>query len=153
VWWPWILAAVLLLLAIAALIWWYRRRRAEAVVVPDIPFIDPRERALQEIQRIREARLVEHGQTKQHYVLLSEALRAFAMSVESDWSTDLTTNELAPRLKRRPEAAPLLGILRAADEVKFARHQPTAKAATDDLDAAEQWVRTFNAPVATAEAA
>ena len=44
-------------------------------------------------------RLVEHGNFKQHYVLISEALRSYAMAAESDWSTDLTTDELAPQLK------------------------------------------------------
>ena len=154
VWWPYIVAAVLLLLAIAALIWWYRKRRAARVVEPVLPVIDPRERALEEIQRIRQARYVEQNNFKQHYVALSETLRVYAMSAESDWSTDLTTEELAPRLKRRPDAAPLLKLLRSSDNVKFARYQPQPAEATADLDAAEQWIRSFNAPVApTAEAA
>jgi hypothetical protein len=153
VWWPWILAAVLLLLAIAALIWWYRRRRKTQVVVPEIPFIDPRERALEQLREVRAAQLVAHGNFKQHYVRLSEVLRVYAMSVESDWSTDLTTEELAPRLKRRPDSAPLLKLLRSADSVKFARYQPSAAEANADLDAAEAWVQSFNRPIAAAEAA
>jgi hypothetical protein len=155
VWWPWILAAILLLLAIAAFIWWYRKRRAARVVEePALPQIDPRERALRELQAIRDARYAEVGNYRQHYIKLSETLRTFAMSVESDWSTDLTTDELAPRLKRRADAAALLKLLRSSDAVKFARHQPPASEATGDLDAAEQWVRSFNAPMQpTAEAA
>jgi hypothetical protein len=154
IWWPWIVAAVLLLIAIAALVWWYRKRRAARVVEPVLPVIDPRQRALEEINRIRQARYVEQNNFKQHYVALSETLRVYAMSAESDWSTDLTTEELAPRLKRRPDAAPLLKLLRSSDNVKFARYQPPAAEATADLDAAEDWIRNFNAPLQpTAEAA
>jgi hypothetical protein len=121
--------------------------------VPEVQMIHPRERALRELQQLREARLVESNQMKPHYVKLSEILRVYAMSAESDWSTDLTTDELAPRLKRRPDAAPLIRVLRNADAVKFARHQPPPADAKADLDNAEAWVREFNQPVATAEAA
>ena len=144
VWWPLILI-VLLLLALAALAyWWYRRRKQVELVIPDTPQIDPRQRALQQLQLIREQRLIEHGQYKQYYVLLSEALRGFAAALEPDWSTDLTTDELAPRLKRRPEANPLLRLLRSADTVKFARYQPNPTEARTDLDDAMGWVGSFN---------
>lgn len=154
VWWPWILAAVLLLLAIAALIWWWRRRQARQVeVVPEVPAIHPRDRALRELAELRAAGYLEHNQLRLHYIRLSEILRAYAMSVESDWSTDLTTDELAPRVKRRAEAAPLVRMLRSADAVKFARHVPPAGEAKADLDNAEAWVREFPRPVPQAEAA
>jgi hypothetical protein len=151
-WWPWLIAAALLLLLIGLLIWWWRRRKAE-VAAPVIPVIDPRERALQELQRIRQLRLIEQSQFKQHYILLSEVLRIFAAGLQSDWSTDLTTTELAPRLKRRPDASPLLRVLKSADMVKFARREPSATEARNDLDAAEAWVQSFNRPTPAAEAA
>ena len=153
-WWPWLIAAALLLALIGLAYWWYRRRRREAAVaMPAQPMVDPRERALQELRRLRELRLVEQQQFKQHYILLSEVLRSFAAASEAEWSTDLTTDELAPRVKRRSDAAPLIRILRNADTVKFAKRVPPATEARTDLDAAEEWVRTFNRPVATAEAA
>ena len=152
-WWPWVLAA-LLVAALAALAWWwYRKRRAAQVEVPLIPFIDPRERALEELRRIRAMQLLEQSEFKHFYILLSEVLRSFAGSLESDWTTDLTTDELAPRLKRRPEAAPLLRLLRSADMVKFARRQPALNEARADLDAAEAWVRSFDRRADAAEAA
>ena len=144
VWWP-ILLLLLLLLVLAALAWWwYRRRRPAELEVPEAPPIDPRQRALQQLQQIREQRLIEHGHYKQYYILLSESLRGFAAALESDWSTDLTTDELAPRLKRRPETNPLLRLLRSADSVKFARYQPNPTEARTDLDDAFGWVGSFN---------
>jgi hypothetical protein len=152
-WWPWLLAAAVLLLVIGLLIWWYRKRRKVPVEMPQIPMVDPRERALKQLQHIAELRLAEQGQFKQHYILLSETLRNFATAMEPEWSTDLTTEELAPRVKRRADAAPLITLLRSADTVKFARRQPTEAEARNDLQAAEQWVRAFNRPAETAEAA
>ncbi len=108
---------------------------------------------MQELQRIRELRLIEQGEFKQHYVLLSEVLRSFAADVEAEWSTDLTTDELAPRLKSRPDASLLLKLLRSADTVKFARRIPSMTEARADLDDAEGWVAAFNRRTATAEAA
>lgn len=144
IWWPWVLAA-LVVLAIAALgWWWYRRRKAAQGEITIAPFIDPRERAARELQRIRALQLIEKGELKQHYILVAETLRIFAGALESDWSTDLTTEELGLRIKRRPDAAPLLRLLRSADMVKFARREPTAAEARADLDAAEQWVQEYD---------
>jgi hypothetical protein len=106
--------------------------------------IDPRQHTLHQLQHIREQKLIEHGEYKQFYILLSEALRAFAGVMEPDWSTDLTTDELAPRLKRRPDANALLRMLRSADAVKFARYQPKPAEARGDLDDAIAWVGSFN---------
>ena len=153
VWWPWLVALAVLLLLAALAYWWYRKRRAAQTEVEIVPFVDPRERALQEIKRIRELQLIEQAQYKRHYILLSDVLRSFAASLESDWSTDLTTDELAPRLKRRSEAAPLMRLLRSADMVKFARRVPAATEARADTDAAEEWVRSFERRAETAEAA
>jgi hypothetical protein len=152
-WWPWLIAAALVLALLALSYWWYRRRRKAEISVPVIPLVDPRERALQELRRIRELRLIEHQDFKQHYILLSEVLRTFAAATEPEWSTDLTTDELAPRVKRRSDATPLIKLLRNSDTVKFARRVPTANEARNDLDAAEAWVRSFNRPNETAEAA
>ncbi|HEX6063382.1 MAG TPA: DUF4381 family protein [Longimicrobiales bacterium] len=153
VWWPWILA-LLLLLALAALAyWWYRKRQPEPVAVPLAPVVDPREQALRELQRIRAQRLIEQGEFKHHYVLVTEVLRRFAEATEPDWSTDLTTDELAPRLKRRPDAGLLLKLLRSADTVKFARRVPTPAEARADMDDAEGWISSFNRRAEPAEAA
>ena len=144
IWWPYILLALLLIALAALAYWWYRRRQQVVDVVADVPQIDPRQRALQQLQLIREQRLIEHGNYKQFYVLLSETLRGFAAALERDWTTDLTTDELAPRLKRRPEASALLRLLRSSDSVKFARYQPNPTEARTDLDDAIGWVGSFN---------
>lgn len=155
IWWPWILGAGLALIAAALLFWWYRKRRREVVELASIPVIDPREHALQEIARIRALGLIEQKQYRQHYILLTQVVREFAERMEPGWSTDLTTEELAPRMKPRKEAHALLAMLRSADMVKFAKQQPTAAQADSDLATAEAFVREFNKPepLATPEAA
>jgi hypothetical protein len=152
IWWPWLLAAALLI-ALAALIWWWYRRRQRHVEAPALVLIDPREQALLELARIRESGVIERGELKQFYISLSDVLRGFAAALESDWTTDLTTEELAPRLKRIAETAPLLALLRSADTVKFARRRASAEEAGRDLDTAESWIGSFNRRVDAAEAA
>jgi Mn-dependent DtxR family transcriptional regulator len=75
-------------------------------------------------------------------------MRTYVSKIDSNWSTDLTTNELAARLgPLAPAAAPLLAVLARADLVKFARHRPVSSEANGDLVALRQWVTTFEKPL------
>ena len=150
VWWPWIVGLLILLALIAASIWWYRRRR-KAVEADALPMIMPRERALQELDRIQKLGLVEAGDFKRHYTLLSEVLRKYTATVEPAWGTDLTTDELAARTREVEETRPAIAVLRQADLVKFARSTPDAETARRDLDRAREWVSSYPA-TATAPA-
>lgn len=154
-WWP-ILLALLLAAAVAAALWyWWKRRRrpvqaAPAVAVVRVP---PRDAALQQLAALRTSGLLERGEFKEFYVAMTEALRHYLAALHPAWSADLTTAELAPRLRastgvRNPaELAPLLA---AADLVKFARRPATATDALRDLDLAVYWVEQAE-PAADAE--
>jgi hypothetical protein len=148
VWWPWLLGLMLALAVAVALFWWWRkRRRAQPEDVP-LPVIMPRERALEELERIRKLGLVREGDFKRHYTLVSEVLRKYMSTTEPKWSTDLTTDELAQRTKDVAEAKPALSVLRQADMVKFARSIPDAQTAERDLERTREWITQYPAPVA-----
>ena len=148
VWWPWVLALILALAIVLALIWWWRKRRkAEPEDVP-LPTIMPRERALEELERIRKLGLVREGDFKRHYTLVSEVLRKYMSTTEPKWSTDLTTDELAQKTKDVAEAKPAISVLRQADMVKFARSIPDAQTAERDLERTSEWIAQYPAPAA-----
>jgi hypothetical protein len=143
-WWPWLLAALLLLIALALAYWWYRRRkRAAQPLTAALPVIMPRERALEELERIRKLGLVEQQEFKKFYTLVSEVLRQYMASAERAWSTDLTTDELAHRTRHIGDVANAISVLRSSDYVKFARGGSTAADARADWDKAHDWISSF----------
>lgn len=144
--WPFLLAMLGLIAAAGGLLFWYRRRRGDApepILVP--PPVPPRERALAMLDRARSLGLVEAGEYKAFYTLVSEAVRGYMEAVDPRWSGDLTTSELVPRLASLEEEprASLVAVLSAADLVKFARHRPTPEAAFLDWQRARDWVATY----------
>lgn len=147
-WWPILLALLLALAVAAAIYWWWRRRRkdAPAVVVPGVP---PRAEALQALAELQAAGLLERGEVRLFYERLTGVLRHYAAAVNAGWSADLTTSELAARLRAdlpAPEALELVRILGAADLVKFARARLPAAVASNDLDAGRAWVENVGLP-------
>jgi hypothetical protein len=154
-WWP-ILLALALLAALAALAWWlYRRRRRPVPVVSSEPRISPREEVIAALERARRAGLVEAGRMKEFYSQVSDALRRYMDAIEPRWGADLTTSELAGRMRGLapdPMTAEVLGILGEADLVKFARLKMTPTDALTRLGAARAWVERWDWPPAEPEA-
>jgi hypothetical protein len=148
-WWPFVLL-LLALLALAALAyWWHRRRRPAAVLAPAVPRRHPREIALAALHEARQAGLIERSEWKEFYTRVAHAVRVYLEAVEPAWGEDLTTTELLARVRERagPEhAVALARLLRPADQVKFARHQPDAASAIEEWEAARQWIEDFQWP-------
>lgn len=153
VWWPWILALVLLLLIGALAYWWWRRRNRVEKVVPLIPSRPAREVALERLDAAKAGGLVESGKLKEFYSEVADALRAYVADVDPSLSTDLTTSEVAARIRARgtdANAVELLTLLGAADLVKFARRQPRAAEAYDEWARVRKWVAEVTWPPVTA---
>jgi hypothetical protein len=159
VWWPLLLGLALLLLAAALLYAWWRRRRRprEAAPAAAVPAVPPREAALARLEQLRRSGLLERGELRPYYETLTETLRRYAASVEPAWGTDLTTSELAQRLRaadrlQLTDALELTRVLGAADLVKFARATPPSEAAAHDLAGARAWIERVPPPAAEIEA-
>jgi hypothetical protein len=125
-WWPLLLLALLLLAALIALDLWWKRRQPKEVAEPIVlvPRVPPREAALAQLDALRREGLLERGELKLYYARLTEILRHYAAAIEPRWSVDLTTSELAGRVRRvnaGAAALELIRILGTADLVKFAR--------------------------------
>lgn len=148
IWWPLLLALLILALIITGLYMWWRRRRGKEAPLVFTPAIPPLEVALARFAALRREGLIERGEFRAFYDQLTETLRHYAAAVEPHWSVDLTTSELAARLRADAgvtDALELTRILGAADMVKFARAVTTRENAAGDLDAAQAWVQRFAA--------
>lgn len=133
--WIAIAAGVLLLALVGLLVYWlWRRRRSTDHAVP---FFKPIDYAA-EFDRIAGLGLVERGDFKMYYSLLSENLRRFLEHRLEIVAMEQTTSELAAALRGvevdNRLAQQIIEYLGAADLVKFARFHPdfdTARRAPD----------------------
>jgi hypothetical protein len=148
---PWWLLPALVLVALAALAaawWWLGRRRPARAVTPAV-VLAPRPRALAELEEARAAGHVERREWKEFYTRVSHAVRWYMEAVRPGWGEDLTTTEALSRVHADlgpAEAAALGEILRAADRVKFARHEPAPDEALGLWTAARRWIEAVDAP-------
>jgi hypothetical protein len=147
VWWPLVLAGVSALLALAALLWWWRRRARRADPAPAAPTVSPRDAALAALEAARHSGALEAGAYRHFYSDVSDVLRMYVAALDPVLGPDLTTTELTARLHttgRAGSARDLGAVLRAADHVKFARHQPDVPAALSHWEQARAFVTTFD---------
>jgi len=147
--WAWIAAGILVALALLAWGAWRRRRRPRPAAG-----MDPRARALAELDRLRASGLLEVD-VEAFAAGTSAALRGFAAVADPRLGADLTTSELLDRLletgARGEDVEALERALAQADLAKFARRPPPRERALQDWEAARRWVQGFGRP-ASAEA-
>jgi hypothetical protein len=132
--WLWIGGAVALLLLALALIGalWLRRRRTTDAAPPK----PAHEVALARLRALRDRERGNPAAVRALYFELSEVVRTYVEGRFGLNATDLTTEEILPRLAGLPglegrDALALQRFLRATDRVKFAAHEPAA-AEVDD---------------------
>ena len=127
----WILAALAVLVLIAGLVWFIRKRRKKEPVFRLKPkvVLQPHERALQEIEKLRVKKLWQAGRVKEYHSELTEILRRYVEDrfqvpaleqTSSEIAEDLVTHSDCPR----PSLDKLSSLLVLADMVKFAKALP-----------------------------
>jgi len=140
---PWILLSLLVAL-FAWLIYRYAgrfRKKPQAAEVPEI--IEPAHIiAFRELERLKEEKLWQAGETKKYYTRLTEILRQYLENRFRVYSLELTTSETLDALVktgfRKDETyAVLRSVLNEADLVKFAKYKP--EPAENDLSFENSW--------------
>jgi hypothetical protein len=155
--WGWTLALIALALALvaAAILYWRGRRRTEGPPEP-VPAEPPEVVARRELDRLERDGLLERGRFEEFYVRGSHVLREYAGRRFELPILDLTTSEALERLASAGKADDTGRVMRplldAADEVKFARHEPEAADGVHWLGRARDFVEeTTRAARAAAE--
>jgi hypothetical protein len=126
-------------IAVAAMLSRKRRKVAQRIV-------PPHEWALGELDRLEAKRLIEQARFHELYFALSDIVRQYIERRFGIMAPERTTEEFL----RETRGSPLLGddhrdllgrFLRAADMVKFARHEPSADEAQRAFAAARGFVK------------
>ena len=137
----WLLLLILPVLA-SAIAWYILKRRKKKVSAPVI--IKPLDE-MEEFERIRAMHLLESGQVKELYLMVSTAMRGFIhrnMGFEAIYNT---TEEIKRTLARQPRyggvADSFREIFEESDMVKFAKYIPPVEISSTVIDRAEDPVR------------
>ena len=140
---------------LGVLLYWLRRRRRRPRPQPIVAPRDAREQALEALDAARASGLA-NGEARAFYILVSDALRGFALAIRPRWSPDLTTTELERRMEKDGVAArdiaPLRSVLHTADLAKFGRYPIPADTALRDWEEARRWVEEFGREAGAARA-
>jgi hypothetical protein len=144
--WAWVILGVLAAVAIVALVVWRRRRRARASAPSAGPEArDPLAEALAALASLRGLSLPEHGRFAEHAFRLGQILRRYLEAVIRTTHPGDTTPELVAHLRlaglESDDLARLSGLLRAWDQVKFAREPFTFEEAIRAERATEAFLR------------
>jgi len=115
------------LLALACGVLWRRRRKRAA---PPAPMIPAHERALNALDALLAERLLERGEYKLFYIVVSDILRRFIEERYGLHAPERTTEEFLVELGNtsvleRNQKLTLRDFLKHCDLVKFAEHQPS----------------------------
>ena len=143
--WLWFVLGGLLLAALG-LWWWLRRRRHQVAVTPVAPPLPAHELALAELRKLEAQQLPGAGKIKEHYVRLSEILRAYLeRSPQFGFAAlEETTDEILRELRERDYSPrvveALAGLCEEADLVKFAKYEPTIVECEASLDQVRRFV-------------
>jgi hypothetical protein len=152
--WPWLVAGLLLaLIAGAGGYWAYRRWRGQPLFAPARDNRPAWQVALDELARIEGLGLVEQRRVKEHYTLVTDALRTYLEKQFNLRVFEHTTSEMKPVL-RQSDLAPehtrrFLELFTESDLVKFAKLTPDAGVARQLVVEARQLVEVTRPPLET----
>ena len=125
---------VLLVLALAAIgvgIWWFlthRRQVQQALgLAAPVDNRDPHQRAVDNLEELREKRLWQAGKVKEYHTELTDIVRRFIEESTDVRATDMTSDETLEEMEGKRwkvENGLLRDIFSTADMVKFAKSEP-----------------------------
>lgn len=128
---PFILAILIVIGMIISLIWYLKKRKKQEPVFRLKPrmVLQPHEKALQELEKLRVKKLWQEGKIKEYHSELTEILRKYIEEQFHVPALELTSGEVMDNLRKdsvcaKPALERLNGILQMADIAKFAKGKP-----------------------------
>ncbi len=134
--WAWIL--IIIALALLAYYLFRRLRKKSGKTIEPTPVIVIDE--IEEFKKIKAQNLPEQGQTKEHYILISDAMRSFLYRTLSFDAIYETSYEILLQLRKQQisddEYRQISDIFSESDMVKFAKYTPSLDEAMRAVDRA-----------------
>ncbi|MBN2402596.1 MAG: hypothetical protein JXN64_09355 [Spirochaetes bacterium] len=143
---PWVIAGLLLIALAAGIYYRIKIQCKKNLTSKDIK--PPHVIAKEEIEKLKALNLIDKGEYKEFYFRFSEILRQYIEKLRGFPAAELTTEEIARRIKEERDRK-LLPILREADMVKFADAIPVKAKNEEDIRAALEYIKATT-PVPTA---
>ena len=151
-WWKYLLGFVLLA-GIGALIYWYFKKRQKEKIEEEI-YKTPIEKATTLLNNLEKKELWQHGEVKAYYSELTDIVRIYIEEAIEIPAMESTTTELIEGLKVASQKKKmklskdtfdnLLGVLKQADLVKFAKSKPMDFEITEDRKKIERAIVTLD---------
>ncbi|HEY6143112.1 MAG TPA: hypothetical protein VIV55_06730, partial [Flavobacterium sp.] len=151
-WWKYLLGLVLLA-SLGALAYWYFKKR-QSVIVEEEVYKTPIEKATSLLNNLEQKELWQHGEVKEYYSELTDIVRNYIEEAIEIPAMESTTTELIEGLKGASQKKKmklsketfdsLLGVLKQADLVKFAKSKPMDFEITEDRKKIERTIVTLD---------
>lgn len=146
---PYILLALALILLVIGIIWYINKRKKNEPLIQLRPKVrlQPHEKALQDLEKLRTKKLWQEGHVKQYYSELTEIIRLYIEQGFEIPAMESTTSEIMEGLGRKGGfndtiAGRIEYILRLADMVKFAKAIPVPTENEKALEGGIEFVRS-----------
>ncbi|WP_281336872.1 hypothetical protein [Flavobacterium eburneipallidum] len=151
-WWKYLLG-FLLLAGLGALGYWFYKKRKRVIVEEEI-YKTPIEKATSLLNNLEKKELWQHGEVKEYYSELTDIVRNYIEEAIEIPAMESTTSELIEGLKGASQKKKmklskdtfdnLLGVLKQADLVKFAKSKPLDFEITEDRKKIERAIVTLD---------
>lgn len=151
-WWKYLLGLVLLG-GLGALGYWYYKKRQNVKVEEEV-YKTPIEKATNLLNNLEKKELWQHGEVKEYYSELTDIVRNYIEEAIEIPAMESTTSELIEGLKKASQKKKmklskdtfdnLLGVLKQADLVKFAKSKPLDFEITEDRKKIERAIVTLD---------
>ncbi len=151
-WWKYLLGLVLIA-GLGAFIYWYTKKRQKKTIEKEI-YKTPIEKATSLLNNLEKKELWQHGEVKAYYSELTDIVRNYIEEAIEIPAMESTTSELIEGLKMVSQKKKmnlskdtfdnLLGVLKQADLVKFAKSKPLDFEITEDRKKLERAIVTLD---------
>ncbi len=151
-WWKYLLGLVLLA-GLGALGYWYFKKRQKEKIEEEV-YKTPIEKATNLLNNLEKKELWQHGEVKAYYSELTDIVRNYIEEAIEIPAMESTTTELIEGLKVASQKKKmklskdtfdnLLGVLKQADLVKFAKSKPMDFEITEDRKKIERAIVTLD---------
>ena len=141
--------ALFILGGIGGVYYYYSKKKSENIFTEEGPRRPPEEVAYERLERLQKMGLLDEGNIKEYYILLSEIIRKYLGSKYDIPVLDRTTYEVFVELRKanidKKNTSYIKEFLEECDLVKFARYKPENKIIEEEfLKAREIIDRTRN---------
>ncbi|MEI8007336.1 MAG: hypothetical protein WCI48_14115 [Bacteroidota bacterium] len=152
---PYILIALAVIALIILLVWYRKKRKKHEPLIQIRPKVrlQPHEKALQELEKLRTKKLWQEGKVKEYHSELTDILRIYIETGFGVPAMESTTYEIIQKLRQDNVFAKALiekldRLLQNADMVKFAKMVPLPQDNETALNAGIEFVNQTVRPVA-----